>query len=97
MTTSLSAECDVGEHFENPKSYFFLDACLKDLCINPMRLTSWRQLHTQLMDAFNYLCDELQKAAHDKINLSKTKLNEFRSEIQNVMREIESNGKLAHT
>ena len=48
-------------------------------------------------DRLTDICDELQKAAHDKINLSKTKLNEFRSEIQNVMREIESNGKLAHT
>ena len=47
-------------------------------------------------DRLTDICDELQKAANDKINLSKTKLNEFRSEIQNVMREIESNGKLAH-
>jgi stearoyl-CoA desaturase (delta-9 desaturase) len=45
-------------------------------------------------DRLTEICDELQKAAHDKINLSKAKLNEFRSEIQVAIREIESSGKL---
>lgn len=46
-------------------------------------------------DRLTEICDELQKAAHDKIDLSKTKLNEFRSEIQVAIREIESSGKLS--
>ena len=44
-------------------------------------------------DRLTEICDELQKAAQDKINLSKAKLNEFRSEVQIAIREMESSGK----
>ena len=44
-------------------------------------------------DRLTEICDELQKAAQDKINLSKAKLNEFRSEVQIAIREIETSGK----
>ena len=44
-------------------------------------------------DRLTEICDELQKAAQDKINLSKAKLNEFRSEVQIAIREMESCGK----
>jgi len=44
-------------------------------------------------DRLTEICDELQKAAQDKINLSKAKLNEFRSEVQFAIREMESSGK----
>jgi predicted RNA-binding protein with EMAP domain len=44
-------------------------------------------------DRLTEICDELQKAAQDKINLSKAKLNDFRSEVQIAIREIETSGK----
>jgi stearoyl-CoA desaturase (delta-9 desaturase) len=44
-------------------------------------------------DRLTEICDELQKAAQDKINLSKARLNEFRSEVQIAIREMESSGK----
>jgi hypothetical protein len=46
-------------------------------------------------DRLTEICDELQKAAHDKIILSKSKLNDFRSEIQVVIRELDASAKLA--
>lgn len=41
------------------------------------------------------ICDELQKAAHDKIQLSKSKLTELRNESEKALSEMESNLKLA--
>jgi stearoyl-CoA desaturase (delta-9 desaturase) len=41
------------------------------------------------------ICDELQKAAHDKIQLSKSKLTELRNESEKALSEMESNIKLA--
>ena len=41
------------------------------------------------------ICEELQKAAHDKINLSKSKLSEFRTEIEKAVNEMEVNLKTA--
>ena len=41
------------------------------------------------------ICEELQKAAHDKINLSKSKLSEFRTEIEKAVNEMEINLKTA--
>lgn len=46
-------------------------------------------------DRLTEICDELQKAAHDKIILSKSKLNDIRSEIQVVVRELDASAKLA--
>ena len=46
-------------------------------------------------DRLTEICDELQKAAHDKIQLSKAKLSELRSEIEGAINEMESNLKLS--
>ena len=41
------------------------------------------------------ICNELQTAAQKRINLSKAKINEYRTEVRALMDEIESIGKLA--
>ena len=41
------------------------------------------------------ICNELQIAAQKRINLSKAKINEYRTEVRALMDEIESSGKLA--
>jgi stearoyl-CoA desaturase (delta-9 desaturase) len=46
-------------------------------------------------DRLTEICDQLQKAAHDKINLSKTTLSELRQEIQGATSEMESSLKLS--
>lgn len=46
-------------------------------------------------DRLSEICDQLQKAAHDKINLSKSTLTELRQEIQGAVSEIESSLKLS--
>ena len=51
-------------------------------------LENWSERLTEI-------CDELQKAAHDKIELSKSKLSQLRTEIEEAISEMESNLKLA--
>ena len=46
-------------------------------------------------DRLTEICDQLQKAAHDKINLSKSTLSELRQEIQGATSEMESSLKLS--
>ena len=46
-------------------------------------------------DRLTEICDELQKAAHDKINLSKSTLSDLRDEIQGAVSEMESSLKLS--
>jgi stearoyl-CoA desaturase (delta-9 desaturase) len=41
------------------------------------------------------ICEELQKAAHDKIELSKEKLREVRTEVQSIVDQIQSTEKQA--
>ena len=41
------------------------------------------------------ICEELQKAAHDKIDLSKEKLREVRTEVQSIVDQIQSTEKRA--
>lgn len=59
--TSLSAECDLGPFFLDNRQGTTLDLCLKDLCYNPLRASSWHLLLMVLMEAYNGLMDELQK------------------------------------
>ena len=46
-------------------------------------------------DRLTEICDELQKAAHDKIILSKSTLSYLRDEIQGAVSEVESSLKLS--
>ena len=46
-------------------------------------------------DRLTEICDELQHAAQDKINLSKTKLKEVRIEVQSILSQLETTEKLA--
>ncbi len=46
-------------------------------------------------DRLTEICDELQHAAQDKINLSKTKLKEVRLEVQSILSQLETTEKLA--
>jgi stearoyl-CoA desaturase (delta-9 desaturase) len=46
-------------------------------------------------DRLTEICDELQKAAHDKIILSKSTLSDLRDEIQGAVSEMESSLKLS--
>jgi stearoyl-CoA desaturase (delta-9 desaturase) len=46
-------------------------------------------------DRLTEICDQLQKAAHDKINLSKATLSELRLEMQGAISEMESSHKLS--
>jgi hypothetical protein len=61
LMTTLRKECDLGECFTDPRAGFVVDCCLRDLCVNPLRWSSWQQLLSQVMESFNALCDELQK------------------------------------
>jgi stearoyl-CoA desaturase (delta-9 desaturase) len=51
-------------------------------------LEGWKERLTEI-------CDELQHAAQDKINLSKTKLKEVRMEVQSILSQLESTQKIA--
>ena len=51
-------------------------------------LEGWKERLTEI-------CDELQHAAQDKINLSKTKLKEVRLEVQSILSQLESTEKIA--
>ncbi len=48
-----------------------------------------------LSERLTEICNELQNAAHEKIDFSKTKLNEMRSEVRAMLAEINSPIKLA--
>ena len=50
-------------------------------------LEGWKERLTEI-------CDELQHAAQDKINLSKTKLKEVRMEVQSILSQLESTQKI---
>jgi stearoyl-CoA desaturase (delta-9 desaturase) len=51
-------------------------------------LEGWKERLTEI-------CDELQHAAQDKINLSKAKLKEVRLEVQSILSQLESTEKIA--
>jgi stearoyl-CoA desaturase (delta-9 desaturase) len=51
-------------------------------------LENWSERLTEI-------CDELQKAVHDKLELSKSKLSQLRTEIENAISVMESNLKIA--
>jgi stearoyl-CoA desaturase (delta-9 desaturase) len=50
-------------------------------------LEGWKERLTEI-------CEELQHAAQDKINLSKTKLKEVRMEVQSILSQLESTQKI---
>jgi uncharacterized protein YdcH (DUF465 family) len=41
------------------------------------------------------ICEELQKATHEKLDLSKTKLKELRNEVRTMLAQIEKSSRVA--
>ena len=64
-----------------------------------MRLYSCKEETERLLEKFgdrlSEIHHELQTAIREKIEISKSKMSELRSEVRTIVQEIESSGKLA--
>ena len=53
------------------------------------------ELLNELADRLLEICDELQKATHEKLALSKTKLKELQNEVRTMLAQIEKSTRVA--